>query len=283
MLRSQFRKWWQHSKRIRGKKDAIGWLTRNAWQDRVGDVTERICSARIFRALGAVVIRHARDRINSRIFQHASKANRLENFRLGGQRKFDALGVAAAFNVEHTAVAPTMLVIAHQIAIWIRAESCLASTRKTKENSHILRIIAIHIGGAMHWKHAALRQVVIHGVENALLHFAGVARTNDHHFLALKALNNGHATSHAVLGWIGQLHGARVDDGPILLPPCKLTGFGVDEKCFGKERVPRLFREHADFAAILGVGAGVAVKAEQIAPLTQVIHGQCFKRVKILR
>ena len=155
-----------------------------------------------------------------------------------------------------------MRVIAHQITVWIGAKRGLARARKTKENSHILGILAVHIGGAMHWKHAAIWQVVIHGVENALLHFTRVARTNDHHFLALKALNNGHATIHAVLGWISQLHGARVDDGPILLPCRKFICLGVDKKCFGEERMPRLFREHADFAAILGVGTGVTVEAE---------------------
>src|SRR2546425_355725 len=93
----------------------------------VGDEIERIGRAGIFRLRAVVEIRHAGVRVEHDVFQH--RAETLTggiDLRLGLARQLDALGVAAAFEIEDAVLAPAVLVVADQRALGIGRQRGLA-------------------------------------------------------------------------------------------------------------------------------------------------------------
>ena len=256
-------------------------MARHARNARVGDVLQRIGGARVLGALAAVVVGHAGHGIHGGVLEHAAEADRVPDLRLAGLGQLDALGVAAALHVEHALVAPAVLVVTHQIAARIGAQRGLAGAGQAEEDRHVPGVVSIHVARAVHGEHALLGQVVVHRVEDALLHLARVARADDDHLLLLQALDDGHGALHAVALGLGQAQRTGVDDGPVLLPGCQVLRLGVDEQRLGEERVPRLLGEHAHLAAVGRIGAREAVEAEQVAALTQVVHGQRFQGVEV--
>src|SRR5271157_5484172 len=76
--------------------------------------------------------------IEGDVFQHSPKLPRASiNLRLGLRRKTDYLGIAAIFEVEHSVVAPAMLVVADQASLGVGGKRRLAGARKPEENCHI--------------------------------------------------------------------------------------------------------------------------------------------------
>jgi hypothetical protein len=92
--------------------------------------------------------------------------------------QIDALGIATALEVEHALVAPTVLVVADQLAVGVCAQGGLARTAEAEEHGGIT--VLTDVGAAMHAEHATLlgQHVVQHG-EDALLDLAGVACATD--------------------------------------------------------------------------------------------------------
>jgi hypothetical protein len=148
----------------------------------VGNVIQRIRAARVFGERVVHVIRFARQRINHHIFNHRTEPDRVPNERLPFLRQLDALGVAAAFEIEHTVIAPAVLVVADQPAVWIGGERGLARAAQSEEDRHVA--VLADVGRAVHGEHTLLGEHVIKHGEDALLHLAGVLRPADEHNFA---------------------------------------------------------------------------------------------------
>ena len=149
----------------------------------VGDEIERIGGAGVL-GLGAVVeIRNARDRIDHHVFHDRAEAVRGRvDLRLRLGREPDALGVAAALEIEHALRAPAMLVVADQRAFRIGRERGLAGAGEAEEQRDVAR--GADVGRAVHRHHAFGRQIIIERGEDRLLHLAGIAGAADQHDLA---------------------------------------------------------------------------------------------------
>ena len=99
---------------------------------------DRIRAARVLRDARVGVIDHAIF-IEHDVLQHGAEAQRLENIRLVLRRKIDRLGVAAAFDVEDSVVAPAVLVVADQMTLRVGGERRLAGAGQAEEQARTRR------------------------------------------------------------------------------------------------------------------------------------------------
>ena len=139
-------------------------------------------------------------RIHDDVFEHRAEADRVPDLRLVLPREANALGVAAAFEVEDAVVAPAVLVVADQAALRVGGERRLAGARKAEEQRHVAR--RPHIRGAVHREDAARGQQVIHDRERRLLHLAGIAGAADQHDALFEIDDDAGLRVGAVLGGV---------------------------------------------------------------------------------
>ncbi len=77
-------------------------------------------------------------------------------------------------------LAPAVLVIADEPAVWVGREGGLARTRKAKEQGDV--IINPDVGRAVHREDASFGQEVVHHRKERFFDFAGVLRPPDEHY-----------------------------------------------------------------------------------------------------
>src|SRR5205823_10640291 len=118
-------------------------------------------------------------RVIDDVFQDRAKAlGRRVDLRFGILVDPDRLRVAAAFEVEDAAVAPSVLVIADKAARGISRKRGLAGPAQTKEQGGV-RTIRVCVGRAMHRKDVLRREQVVERGENRLLDLACVTGAAD--------------------------------------------------------------------------------------------------------
>ena len=207
-----------------------------------------------------------RDGIEGDVFQHGPKLPRARiNLRLGLRRKADHLGIAAIFEVEHSVVAPAMLVVADQVALGVGGKRRLAGARESKENCHIAA--GADVGRAVHGEHALQRQQEIQDRKDGLLDFSGVVGAANDGQPFPEIDNDERFRTRAVHHGRGLKRGRR-DHGEFgHVPPQRILTPNLQEHGARKQTVPRLLRDDADGEGVLRVGPGVAVLHENIAAL----------------
>src|SRR5436305_8620566 len=104
-------------------------MSANAGDDGVFDEVYGIRGAGVLGLAVVVVVGSASVRSESRVLEHAAEAQGVPDLRFVLARELDALGVASAFEVENTVRAPSMLVIADQVARGIGGQCGLARPR----------------------------------------------------------------------------------------------------------------------------------------------------------
>ena len=67
------------------------------------------------------------------IFQHRAESQRLENIGLVFGCQIDGLGIAAALDVEDAVIAPTVLVVADEVALRIGGERGFAGAAQAEQ------------------------------------------------------------------------------------------------------------------------------------------------------
>ena len=187
------------------------------------------------------------------VLEHgAESAGRRVDLRLRFGRQADRLGVAAAFEVEHAAVAPPVLVVADQPAVGIARERRLAGAGQPEEQRDVAG--GADVRRAVHRQHAAQRQQVVEDGEDRLLDLAGVARAADQH-QPLREVERDHdlrAPSRAAQGSARKPR--RVDDRE-LGPRGASAAAADDEQVAREEAVPRVLGDDANRQAVLRVRA----------------------------
>src|ERR1700729_594252 len=108
-------------------------MSADAGNDRVIDEVDRISRACVLCFAVVVVVGNARVRIESYIFEHTAEAQRVPDLRFVFLGEFDALGIASALEVEDAFGAPSVLVVADQVARRVGGESSLARAGKSEE------------------------------------------------------------------------------------------------------------------------------------------------------
>jgi hypothetical protein len=83
-----------------------------------------------------------------------------------------------------------VLVVADEGAVGVGGQGGLARAGQAEEQGHAGGVVLGHVARAVHREHALLGHVEVHGVEDALLHLAGVLGAEDDHDLLLERLGD---------------------------------------------------------------------------------------------
>lgn len=109
----------------------------NAGNLGVLDVLDGVCATSVLGEGGVIVVDDSGGGVEDDVLEDGTELDGVENIGLllGGEA--NALGVAAALNVEDTSVAPAVLVITDQGTLGVGRKSCLASAGETEEDGNI--------------------------------------------------------------------------------------------------------------------------------------------------
>ena len=103
----------QHAEGIAGEEDDVARMATGAGDHRVGDVVDGIGRTGVFGNRVGGVIDPAALLVADDVFQDRAKADGAKNLRLLLWGQVDALGIAAALDVEDSLCAPDVLVVAN--------------------------------------------------------------------------------------------------------------------------------------------------------------------------
>ena len=101
----------------------------------------------------------ARVGLDHHILEDRAEPDRAEDLGLRVGLQADALGVAAALDVEDAVVAPAVLVVADERPVRLRRERCLAGAAEAEEERHVA--VVADVAAAVQREHAALRHQVV--------------------------------------------------------------------------------------------------------------------------
>ena len=150
------------------ENDVGGVVAGDAGNLGVLDVLDGVCAASVLGKSGVIVVDDTGDGVEDDVLEDGAELDGVENIRLllGGEA--NALGVAAALNVENALVAPAVLVVTDQGTLGVGRESGLASTGETEENGDV-SVLAL-VGGGVEGENVVLDgHLVVENSENTLL------------------------------------------------------------------------------------------------------------------
>ena len=181
---------------------------------------------------------------------------------LGGRREPDHLGVAAALEVEDPVVGPAVLVVAHETAMRVGRQGCLAGPREAEVEGDVA--LAPDVGRTMQGQDATRRQQVVHGREQRLLDLPGVHGADDQDEAATERDPHEDGGTCAVDIGIG-VRRPTVDDSEAGGEVLEIDGVGPQEQRVGEKRMPGGVGHHPYGQPMFPVGADEAVEHEQVA------------------
>ena len=120
LFRSQFTYRWKNAKRVANQENNVARMRSNARHLDVFDEFHRIRRTRVFGNGTVSIINNSRIRVVDNVLENRAESNRVINFRLAFFGKVDALGIAAAFNVEYAKIRPAMFVVADKASVCFR-------------------------------------------------------------------------------------------------------------------------------------------------------------------
>ena len=157
-------------------------------------------------------------------------------------REVDELGVATAFEVEHTVGAPAVFVVADESALRVGGKRGLSRTGEAEEDG---RVFAGGVGRAVHGEDALLWQDEVHHGEDRFLDFTSVAGTTDDDFFG-GVIDDDKALGVQTVALGVGLEVRCVKNGEFRLVLGQLFGAGADEHVAGEGVVPGVVVDHAD-------------------------------------
>ena len=248
----------QHAESVGGEENHLARMAalRHRLHDIV-DVVNRVGDTGVFGLGSVVVVDFARLGVEHHVFQKRIALDGAENIGFVFFGEVDALGVAAAFEIEHAFVVPAVFVITDKLTFGVGRKGGLARSRKPEENGRVA--VFAHVGRAVHGGHALERQKVVHHREEAFLHFPAVPRAADYGSLFVEVKGHVNLAVHAfgLIVWIGGLAG--VEHHEVGLEVFQFLFGGADKHVLGKMRLPGHFRYDTDAQTAVGVRAHVTV------------------------
>mmetsp|Transcript_74233 Transcript_74233/g.174227 ORF Transcript_74233/g.174227 Transcript_74233/m.174227 type:complete len:206 (+) Transcript_74233:705-1322(+) len=180
---------WQHTEGVAGQQDHVAWVAVDLCRDqRIGDVVQGVCTPCVLREGHVVIVNFSAPLIEDHVLQHTAEANGIVDLWFLLPREVDALGVAAALDVEDTLGRPDMLIVSNEFPGRVRAECRLPSATQPEEERDVS--LRAHIARGVQWQCPlcraqvpfwSQRHVVHHHREDSLLHLPRVLRAKDHH------------------------------------------------------------------------------------------------------
>jgi hypothetical protein len=246
----------QHAERVRRQKKQMLRMPADAGQHRAVDVVHRVRRARVLGNRGVRVVRLARVGMHHHILHHAAEADGVPNLRLVFAREVDALGVAAAFEVEDARIRPAMFVVANQAAFGVSRQRGLARAAQPEKERDIAR--RAHIRRAVHRKHPLQRQNKVQHREDGLLDFPRIARACNQHDAPHKVQRDDHLAARTVDRRVG-LEVRRVQHQKVRSEVCQLLARRADKELLREQVVPRHLVNHAHLEPIARVRPRVAI------------------------
>ncbi|CAI8841267.1 NAD-specific glutamate dehydrogenase [Pseudomonas sp. IT-P260] len=174
------RHWRQDAGQVAGQEDHRVWLAAQVLRGTLGNVLQRVGRAAVLGQadIGVVGVLGI---VDDHVFQDGAVLDGFPDDRFVLLGQVDALGVAAAFDVEDNAFAPAVFVVTDQVTAFIGRQGGFTGARQTEEQGHIA--FFADVGSAVHWQHVSGRQQeVLHG-EHGFLHLTGVTHAGNQHFL----------------------------------------------------------------------------------------------------
>jgi len=175
--------WGQDATGIAGEEDdVLGVAIADAGDLGVVDVLNGVGAASVLSEGSVIVVDLAGDGVEDDVLEDRTEADGVENIGLLLGRETNALGIAAALDVEDAAVAPAVLVVADQSAVGVGRQSGFTSTGQTEEQSDVA-VLAL-VGRGVQGQDVVLDGALVeHDGEDALLHLTGVLGAKDDHLL----------------------------------------------------------------------------------------------------
>ena len=128
----------EDAERIAGEHDDVLGLGRDMARDlRVRDELDGVRAAGVLRDARVVVVGRAGDGVVDDVLEHGPEADRAEDLGLLLRAEVDALGVAAALDVEDAVVGPDVLVVADELPARVGRERGLARAGEAEEEGDI--------------------------------------------------------------------------------------------------------------------------------------------------
>lgn len=262
----------QDSAGVTGQEDDVGGhVVGQAGDLCVGDVLDGVGAARVLGEGDVVVVDLAGDGVEDDVFEDGAVADGVEDvgLLLGGQA--NALGVAAALDVEDAAVTPAVLVVTDESTVGVGRQSRLAGSRQTEEERDIA--VLAFVGGGVQGQDVVLDgHLVEEDGEDALLHLAGVLGAQDDHLLGGEVDGDrggrGHALGVAVGGEL-----AGIVDGVVGVEVLKLLAGRADEHVSHEEGMVGASADDTDADSVLFVPASIAVNDIDAVAGVEVVDG----------
>lgn len=186
-------------------------------------------------------------------------------------REANALGVAAALNVEDAAVAPAVLVVANEGAVGVGRQRRLAGAGEAEEEGHVA-VFAL-VGRRVQGQDVVLDgHLVEEDGEDALFHLAGVLGAENDHFLLGEVDGDRRGRRHALGVAVGG-EGAGIVDGVVGVEVLELLAGRADEHVAHEEGMVGAGADDADADAVLFIPAGVAIDDVDAVARVEVVDG----------
>ncbi|KPW88154.1 Uncharacterized protein ALO75_01486 [Pseudomonas syringae pv. coryli] len=251
----------QYAGQVAGQEDNGVRLATEVFRCALLDQFARVGGAAVLGQAAVGVVGFFGDRVEYDVFQYGAVLDGFPDDRLVLLGQVDALGIATAFDVEHHAFAPAVLVVTDQVTAFVGGQGGLAGAGQTEEQGYIA--LFAHVGRAVHRQHVGRREQEVLHREHGFLHFAGITHACDQH------LAGGEVDDHGAVG-VGAVT-LRVADEPwcVLDFPLVLASrvvlFGVDEQATAEQIVPRSLGGHLDWQVVRRIGAYMNMGNEALA------------------
>jgi hypothetical protein len=151
------------------EENDVGWVVAgNAGNLGVLDVLDGVCATSVLGKGGVIVVDNSGGGVEDDVLEDGAELDGVENIGLLLSGEANALGVAAALNVEDTSVTPAVLVVTDQGTLGVGREGCLASAGETEEDGHVS--VLTLVGGRVKGKDIVLDgHLVVENSENSLV------------------------------------------------------------------------------------------------------------------
>ncbi len=257
---------------VAGQEDNVGGhVGRQAGDLGVLDVLDGVGAAGVLREGRVVVVDGARIGVEDDVLEDGAVADGAENIGLLLGRETDALGVAAALDVEDTAVGPAVLIVTNQGTVGVGGQGGLAGARQAEEEGDVAALALV--GGRVKGQDVVLDgHLVEEDGEDSLFHFAGVLGAEDDHLLLGKVDGDRGGRGHALGVAVGG-EGAGVVDGIVGVEVLELLTGRADQHVAHEEGVVGARADDADLDAVLLVPAGIAIDDVDAVAGVEVIDG----------
>ena len=248
----------EHTAGVAGEQDdVLGVAIRHAGDLGVLDVLDGVGAAGVLGQGRVVIVDQTADGVEDHVLQNGAEADGVENIGLLLGRETDALGVAAALDVEDTGVGPAVLVVTDQGTVGVRGQGGLARAGQTEEDGDVA-VLAL-VGGRVQGQDVVLdRHFVEEDGEDTLLHLTGVLGTKDDHLLLGEVDGDRGGRGHTLGEAVGGERASVVDD-IVGVEALKLLGRGADKHVAHEQSVVGARADNTDADTVALIPAGVTI------------------------